>query len=385
MEEKNVVTPWEVEGGKDGIDYDRIVAQFGCHLIDEAVLERFKAVTKQEPHTFLRRGLFFSHRDLGTILTLKEENKPFYLYTGRGPSSELHVGHLIPFLFTKYLQDIFDVPVVIQLTDDEKFLFKDMKLEACQKLALENAKDIIAVGFNPAKTFMFRNTDYMGVMYPNVIKISKLITANQAIGCFGFDGSSSLGRYFYPAVQAAPSFSSSFPTVLNGAKIPCLIPCGIDQDPFFRMTRDVASRMKERKPACIHSRFFPALQGPAGKMSSSVTNSAIFLSDGKKLIAKKINKHAFSGGRDSVEEHREHGGNTDVDVPYQYLRVFEDDDAKLAEIKQQYESGQMLTGEIKKILIEKLQGIILAHQERRSKVTDAEVRAFMAERNIFNP
>jgi len=36
-----------------------------------------------------------------------------YLYTGRGPSSEaLHLGHLIPFHFTKYLQDVFQCPLV---------------------------------------------------------------------------------------------------------------------------------------------------------------------------------------------------------------------------------------------------------------------------------
>lgn len=39
------------------------------------------------------------------ILDLYEAGKKFYLYTGRGPSSDsLHLGHLIPFHFTKYLQ-----------------------------------------------------------------------------------------------------------------------------------------------------------------------------------------------------------------------------------------------------------------------------------------
>jgi len=53
---------------------------------------------------WLRREIFFTHRDLDYILKLKEENKPFYLYTGRGPSSDsMHLGHLMPFIFTKYL------------------------------------------------------------------------------------------------------------------------------------------------------------------------------------------------------------------------------------------------------------------------------------------
>ena len=92
-------------------------------------------VTGKIPHRFLRRGIFFSHRDLNQILDLYEQGKKFYLYTGRGPSSEaLHLGHLIPFQFTKWLQDTFDCPLVIQLTDDEKFLFKqELKLEECNR------------------------------------------------------------------------------------------------------------------------------------------------------------------------------------------------------------------------------------------------------------
>lgn len=48
----------------------------------------------------------------------------------------------------------------------------------------------------------------------------------------------------------------------------------------------------------------------------------------------QINKHAFSGGRDSVEEHRKYGGNCDVDVSYQYLTFFLEDDEKLEKIRQ---------------------------------------------------
>jgi len=59
------------------------------------------------------------------ILNDYEQGKLFYLYTGRGPSSDaMHLGHLLPFIFTKYLQDAFDVPLVIQITDDEKYFHK---------------------------------------------------------------------------------------------------------------------------------------------------------------------------------------------------------------------------------------------------------------------
>lgn len=110
----------------------------------------------------IRRGLFFAHRDLEVILTAKENRKPFYLYTGRGPSSEaLHIGHLIPFFINKWLQESFGVPIVIQLTDDEKFLFKDGENpHEFRRLAYENAKDILACGFDIDRTLIFSSECY---------------------------------------------------------------------------------------------------------------------------------------------------------------------------------------------------------------------------------
>lgn len=168
----------------------------------------------------------------------------------------MHFGHLVPFLFTKWLQDAFNVPLVIQLTDDEKFLWKDLTLEEAHRLAYENAKDIIAVGFDLKKTFIFSDIDYMGHMYPNVVRIQKRVTLNQVRGIFGLNESQSIGQHSFAAIQAAPSFSSSFPIPLRGkADMPCLIPCAIDQDPYFRMTRDVAGPLGFRKPGLIVSCF----------------------------------------------------------------------------------------------------------------------------------
>jgi tryptophanyl-tRNA synthetase len=185
-------------------------------------------------------------------------------------------------------------------------------------------------------------------------------------GIFGFNDSSNIGKIMFPAVQAAPSFSSSFPFIFGNKKdVPCLIPCAIDQDPYFRMTRDVAPVLKHRKPALIHSTFIPALQvhitfidyvydctsnpthyllwlnlaffailkGAQTKMSASDGNSSVYLTDTPKQIKNKINKYAFSGGGATVEEHKEKGGNCDVDIAYQYLTFFLEDDQKLEQIR----------------------------------------------------
>jgi tryptophanyl-tRNA synthetase len=299
------------------------------------------------------------------------------------------MGHLVPFLFTKWMQDAFNVPLVIQLTDDEKFLWKNLSVEESMKLARENIKDIIACGFDVEKTFIFSDFNYVGQcpeFYQNIVAVSRCVTINQARGIFGFVDTDCIGKMQFPSVEAAPCFSTSFPHIFKKRKdIACLIPCAIDQDPYFRMTRDVAPRLGFPKPALMHSTFFPALQGAQTKMSASDANSAIFLTDTANQIKKKINKYAFSGGRTTVEEHRELGGNCDIDISYQYLRFFLADEDRLNQIRADYSSGKMLTGELKAVLIAELQKLVADLQKKRAEVTDAIVDEFMRPRQLkFN-
>lgn len=392
---EQLVTPWDVQGSvsADGkqlaIDYDKLIVQFGTRRVDAELLERFEKLTGRKPHPLLRRGMFFSHREFDKILDRYEQGKPFFLYTGRGPSSDsMHLGHMIPFLFTKWLQDVFDVPLVVQLTDDEKFLFKhELKAEQTLQFSRSNAKDIIAVGFDVKKTFIFSDFEYVGgPFYRNVVKISRQISYNQSKATFGFNDSDNIGKIHFCAVQAAPSFSNSFPHIFGEvSNIPCLIPCAIDQDPYFRLTRDVAQKLKYPKPSLIHSRFFPALQGPQTKMSASDATSSIFMTDTPNQIKNKINKHGFSGGRETEEEHRKLGGDTDVDVAYQYLSFFLDDDEELAKIGEDYRTGRLLTGQLKARCIQMLQEFVKVFQERKAKITDEDVNAFMDPNRRIDP
>ncbi|XP_011425754.3 tryptophan--tRNA ligase, cytoplasmic-like [Crassostrea angulata] len=387
-DEEDIVNPWEVSThSAKGVDYDKLITRFGSTKIDDALIQRIEKATGKPVHHLLRRGIFFSQRDMEMILDVYEKKQPFYLYTGRGPSSEaMHMGHLIPFIFTKWLQDTFDVPLVIQLTDDEKFLWKDLTLDETNHLAFENAKDIIACGFDVEKTFIFSDLDFLTnspAFYRTICRIQKLVTYNQVKGIFGFSDSDSIGKISFPAIQAAPSFSCMFPEIFSGrTDIPCLIPCAIDQDPYFRMTRDVAPRMGCLKPALLHSTFFPALQGAQTKMSASDPNSSIFVTDTDKQIKEKINKYAFSGGGATVEEHKAKGGNCEIDVSYQYLTFFMEDDKRLEEIRKTYASGELMTGSLKMELIEILQKLVGEHRKRRAEVTDDMVRQFMKPRKL---
>ncbi|CDO66159.1 tryptophan--tRNA ligase, putative [Plasmodium reichenowi] len=387
------VTPWDVNiNNEEGINYNKLIKEFGCSKITENHIKRIEKLTNSKAHHFIRRGIFFSHRDLDFLLNYYEQHKCFYIYTGRGPSSlSMHLGHLIPFYFCKYLQEAFNVPLVIQLSDDEKYLFnQNYSLEYINTLTNENVKDIISVGLNPELTFIFKNTEYAGYLYPTVLSIHKKTTLNQSMNVFGFNHSDNIGKISYPSFQIAPCFSQCFPNFL-GKNIPCLVPQGIDQDPYFRLSRDIAVKMALHKPVVVHSVFMPGLQGVNSKMSSTKkkkddngksnstfdhNNSVIFLTDTPEQIKNKINKYAFSGGGTTIQEHREKGGNLDKDISYQYLRYLLEDDNKLNEIGEKYKKGEMLSGEIKKILIDVLTELVLKHQEKKKSLTDEEISYF---------
>jgi len=397
-----VVDPWSVEGK---IDYDKLIREFGSTKISPELVARMEKLTVGSGrvpvlHRWLRRQIFFSHRDLDAICKLKEQGKQFYLYTGRGPNSlAMHLGHLLPFMFTQWLQQAFDVPLVIQMTDDEKFLWKGEydpekgdNLDYFRYLTVENAKDIIACGFDKKKTFIFSDCDYVGHMYPNIVRTWKAITYSTAKAAFGFKGESNIGQSAYPAIQIVPSLSSSFKVPFkDDARIPCLIPCAIDQDPFFRINRDIGHKLVPKdhplkgKPSLIHCKFFPPLQGAEGKMSSSNTNSAIFLTDSPEDIERKIKDYAFSGGRQTAKEQREKGADLDKDVSFQWLNFFLEDDEELATIEKEYGTGTgkyWSTGEVKTRLVNVLQELVKQHQERRAKITDEEVKEWMSVRQL---
>ena len=125
------------------VNYEKLIEQFGVKKITKEHLEKIERLTKQPPHHFLRREIFFSHRDLDIILDQYEKGNPFYLYTGRGPSQDLmHLGHLMPFIFTKYLQDAFNIPLVIMLSDDEKYFHKGETSIEVNEIFIQDLRNI---------------------------------------------------------------------------------------------------------------------------------------------------------------------------------------------------------------------------------------------------
>src|SRR5436309_255441 len=360
--EEFTVTPWNVEGA---IDYDKLVQKSGTEKISPQLQARIEKIAG-EVHPMLKLGYFFSHRDLDNILSEYEKGNKFYLYTGRGPSGQIHMGHLLPWIFTKYLQEKFGVNLIFQVTDDEKFLYSDEKsFGEVSKYTTENILDIIAIGFDPRKTKILIDTKDIKRIYPISLEIAKRITFSTVKAAFGFQNSTNIGMIGFPPIQAAPCF---LPSIIEGKPTPVLIPAAIDQDPYWRVTRDIAEKLGYPKPAQIHSKFLPGL-GMQGKMSSSIPETAVFTTDDEETINKKIS-NTFTGGQPTIDLQRKLGANFNICPVFWYLRYFFDTEKESDERARKCKSGGLLCGECKGNLQDAAKPFIMEFKTRIEKERD---------------
>jgi tryptophanyl-tRNA synthetase len=462
-QEESVMTPWAVKGK---VNYMAQITKFGTSAIDGRLIERWERVTKTKVTHFIRRGLVFSHQDIDKLLDCVEQGIPVYLYTGRGPSSDtMHLGHMVPFKLTAYLQKALNCIVVIQMSDDEKYFYKNgagpIDLDTYRKYSYSNAKDIIACGFDPNKTFIFSNLEYNAndLYFNNVLlmKATNMATIKSIYGLgeilpesvltvlrnelateeakeekqkdyqkvdelkgtlkkFSNQTSNNLGQCVWPAFQCGPAFCTSYRSIFcraisvalktkteimpsnvianlkkvykelmglgSSQTMMCCVTMCIDQSVFFRSARDNALVLCCPKPAVMHGEFLPGLKQGATKMGTTAENSensTLFLNMNPKQIEKLIVQNAFSGGRDTMEEHRLYGGDIKVDICYQYLTFFMESDEELRKIAQDYTQGTLGSGALKKLTAQFVAKEIETHQKNKAAITDEMLKTF------FNP
>lgn len=356
-DDEMTVTPYVVEGE---VDYDRLLGQFGADRITDEQIERFP----DPVHPLVHREVFYAERDLDRFLEAANRGERHSIVTGRGPSGPMHLGHVLPFYFARHLQETTGAHVYVPLSDDEKYFLKDADLGEISGYTRENLRDLLAVGFDPELTTFVVDTADADVIYPVAVALAKHLTPATVDATYGEQPN--VGLTFYPAVQAAHLL---LPQFVEG-RHPTLVPIAVDQDPHVRVCRDIAGkeRYDVEKPGALLSKFLPSLSGP-GKMSASGEEPSIDLDDDREAVFEKIRTDAYSGGRTSVAAHREHGGDPGIDVAYQYLAYFfEDDDERVAELARQYRTGELLSGELKEYAAGKIAEFLERHQQRKAEL-----------------
>jgi tryptophanyl-tRNA synthetase len=359
------VTPYEVRGT---IDYARLREMFGTQELTEALTAELARRAGGELPALLRRGVYYSHRDFDRLLAQQARGERFVLYSGRGPSGPMHTAHLIPFTLCRWFQERFGSAMYIQITDDEKFWFRPQQSrEETARWGLENLLDILAIGFDPKRTRVLFDTRSIGTMYPLAVDVAKRIPYSTVKAVFGFPPHTNIGLLFYTALQTVPAF---YPSWRAGRAVPCLIPCGIDQDPHFRITRDIAESLGYPKPALLHSQIVPGLLGTKMSSGGPEKDNALFLNDPPEEIDRKV-RHGFTGGRASVAEQRRLGADPEICSIWALWRTqFARDDAEAAEVYRDCRSGALLCGDCKGRLLARIHPFFEEHARKRERARD---------------
>ena len=351
------IDPW---GDIQIKDYEETIEKFG---IDS--LEELKDRLPGNPKIF-RRNIAYGHRDFRRIVKAIENGNDFAMMTGMMPSGKFHFGHKIVADQIKYFQDQ-GAEIYIAVADLEAYATRDMSLKESQRIALqEYLQNYIALGIDPENINFYFQSGGTPHYHSMSKQFSTNVTQNELEAVYG---EINPGKTVSALTQAADILNPQFEE--NGGPKPVVVPVGIDQDPHIRLTRDIASRYKGQnfiKPSSVYTKFMRGLTG--GKMSSSDPKSYIALKDSIEDAKKKIDR-AKTGGKQSLKEHREKGADVEEDVVFELLAFhLIDDDRRLERIYRDYDSGEMLSGEIKQIAKQEMERFMKDHHEKLGKAEE---------------
>jgi len=360
--EKDTLDPWGTSAVKN---YERLQSEFGIAPVGPLV-KRFK---KPSPH--MSRGIDFGQRDLALIADAVENNKPYAVMSGIKPDGAFHLGNKMTADDMIYFQSLSKkAKVYYAIADVEAYADNGISFAESSKTALRNVADILALGLDPEKAVVYKQSEEIRVMKLSTI-FSKGVTNNMLKAIYG---ERQIGLYMSALVQAGDILMPQLPEF--GGPKPVLVPVGADQDPHIRLTRDLAVRYQSDfgfiPPSAVYHRLELALTG-GYKMSKRVPESGFTLDDSAVEASRRV-RIAFTGGRDTVEEQRRLGGRADVCPVYDLYRFhFAHDDEHVKLVYHECTEGIRLCGECKQEAIGLVKGFLEEHHKRRdSLMADAK-------------
>lgn len=358
--------PWSSDNIDDD-DIDRIIKEFGIEVVSESVRQKFIG------NRFFRRKIIFGHRSLDDITKAIENDQPWAVMSGIKPSGPFHLGTLTTALEIVEFQKM-GAKAYYCIADIESWEDNGITYEDAEESAIDNLADILAVGLDPEKSYIWRQSKEP-IVKDVCFKVGRLLTQNMANAIYG---EKPFGLYLAALIQVGDIV---LPQIMDGAQ-PTIVPVGIDQDPHIRLTRDLTRRYYKEKmegkkivepafflPGATYHKLLPGLDG-TDKMSKRSPNSYFTFNESIESITKKV-RGALTGGRRNKKEQQELGGEPQKCMIYRILMYhFEDDDDKLAENFEQCVKGELLCGECKKNAVEKVISFVKAHKEKKEKLVD---------------
>ncbi len=353
------IDPW---GTIDIKDYSELFELFGIEPIDN-VLEK---ITK--PNRYLRRRIIFGHRELSKIIDAIEKNEEYAVMSGIKPTGALHLGSKMTAEEIIYFQSLSrKSKVFYAIADIEAYCDNGLPLDQTSEISVNNLADILALGLDPSRAYVYKQSEEIRVMNFALI-FSRKVTKNTIEAIYG---ERPLGLYFSALVQAGDILLPQHDD-FDGPK-PVLVPVGADQDPHIRLTRDIARKYSNEfkfiLPSSIYHKLTRSLTGDF-KMSKRDPMSLLTLEDSPEMAKKKV-LNALTGGRETTTLQKKLGGEPEKCVAYELcLYHFCENDEKVKQIYQECIKGERICGDCKVEIAEIVANFLKDHQMKKSRLIE---------------
>lgn len=284
------------------------------------------------------------------------------LLTGLQSSGDLHIGNyfgaLKPFL------EMYEKYDSVLMVADYHALTSVKEPEVLRQNIYNVVRDYLAVGVDPEKVIMFRqsdNPDHMelGWVFNCLVTVPFLMQAHAYKAKVDQGLEANAGLFTYPMLQAAD-------IALYDTDV---VPVGEDQRQHLEYSREAVGKFNRA--------YEPILKEPQEKIIADV--GVIPGTDGQKMsksygntiplfgTTEEIEKAVMSIVTDSDGDHPEH--------VYAIHRLLKDE----AELDTLYETHKGRYGDLKKALVADLEALIAPMRDRRNQITDADVQAALAD------
>jgi tryptophanyl-tRNA synthetase len=352
---KGRVDPWglgEIE------NYESLIEEFGIKPIDE-IIARIP-----NPSKYMRRRIIFGHTDLERILDALDQNLPFAVMSGIKPSGPFHMGSKMTAEEIIYFQQASTKAFASYcIADYEAYADNRQSLEESNSMAVSHLADVLALGLDPKRAYVYRQSREMRVLEKAFI-YSRDVTYNMMEAIYG---DRPFGLYLSALIQVADILLPEIGE-FDGPK-PVVVPIGAEQAPHIRLTRDIARRHEEENlvlPSATYHKLIRSLTG-SSKMSKREPMGLLSLTDDPEFAKKKI-LLAYTGGRESIKIQKEFGGEPNRCVIYEYLMFhFMEDDRELEKVYTECISGSRMCGPCKARAADIVAAYLREHQRKRVK------------------
>jgi tryptophanyl-tRNA synthetase len=357
--DRDLLDPWGSSAVKD---YGRLEKEFGIQPVKQ-LLGRFRRLS---PH--LSRGIDFGQRDLGRILDAVDGNKPYAVMSGIKPDGTFHLGNKMTADDMIFFQGLSrKATVFYAIADLEAYCDNGIPLKDSEKTAVQNAADILALGLDPERAVVYKQSEEMRVMRLAMV-FSRGVTNNMLKAIYG---ERQIGLYLSALVQSGDILMPQLPEF--GGPKPVLVPVGADQDPHIRLARDLSAKYGSEfrfvPPSALYHRLETGLTG-AAKMSKRDPDSGFTLGEKPASAAKKV-LSAYTGGRATVEEQRKLGGEADKCPVYDLYRFHvAADDAHSERVREECYAGTRMCGDCKAEAAGLVKAFLEEHQKKREALME---------------